>query len=131
MHQVEALFKDTVVDLALVTRALRQLDKDFQPAAIPGGFYTVISAAVLSFASKRRNSWPRDMLPEVDHTVHERLTRQACCWTLANPAHAGSSDQQTRRDHPAVQVSVPTTPSTQPRAFSLQRWRLWSSRVFR
>ena len=37
MPHVEALFQDTVVDLALVTRALRQLDKDFQPAAIPGG----------------------------------------------------------------------------------------------
>lgn len=37
LPHVEALFKDTVVDLALVTRALRQLDKDFQPAAIPGG----------------------------------------------------------------------------------------------
>lgn len=37
LPQVEALFKDTVVDLALVTCALRQLDKDFQPAAIPGG----------------------------------------------------------------------------------------------
>eukprot|EP00891_Asterochloris_glomerata_P008497 jgi/Astpho2/8497/Aster-05539 len=36
LPHVEALFKDTVVDLALVTRALRQLDKDFQPAAIPG-----------------------------------------------------------------------------------------------
>ena len=37
MPQVEALFQDTIVDLALVARALRQLNKDFQPAAIPGG----------------------------------------------------------------------------------------------
>ena len=52
MPQVEALFEDNVVDLTLVTRALRQLGKDFQPAAIPGGVALKKPVAMTLFSCK-------------------------------------------------------------------------------